>query len=1182
MGMQFHQNKWKSLYLFGVLTGLSLFSGQAFAQVNTVEFGKNRLQFKNFKWKYYQTTNFNTYFSEGGQPLGKFVCQLAEKELPGIEAFVEYGLQRRANIVIYNSYNDLEQSNIGLNLDWQTTGGITKLVNNKMVVYYNGDHNNLRIQIRQGLARILLDNILFGDDLGEFAANQALLDLPQWMTDGYVEYAGETWSPALDDELKSAMLSGRYKNFYQFAFEKPNLAGHAFWFYLAEKYKKENVTYFLYLARVYRNLNNASQRICKKKFKEVLKDFMTEEEDKYEKDIRGRRNFPKGTVSVVENINDHLDFFHFSPNPAPRSQTYAVVEFKHGKYSVVLHENFIYTKVLLKSGVRSDAEQLDPHYPLLAWDPKGTRLAVVYWKEGKVRLFVYDVMARYKRVVQDLTDFDQIQDMKYMLDNNTLLLSAVRGGQSDIYTYKIEQEKFEQVTNDVFDDQDPSFVAFPGKTGIIYSSNRPTARANSGDTVMPSNNHYNVFMVTNGLTGEAKQISQLTFLKYGNARFPTQYNGNHFTFVSDENGISNRYAGFFTTQRAGIDTIYKIGEEFLHNPDPAELDSTMRAQHKTEPDTVYAISITNDSSYIFPITNYESGLTETKSAGDNGQVSEVRKEGDLKFLYKLKVDDAALKKRNLNARMTDYRKRTVAESMVQNAAVLAPQQRTLPDTTRKQPGGDFFESEFDKDRGDSIRNIRRTVNPFATASRPEPKEEPILKKAKLFDYKLKFSVDNFSAGFNNDVLITSLQPFTGSLPINLSGADAFSGMLKASIFDLFEDIRFTGAIRLPFFSTGSGATSVEPQGATSFTPGSSSFFDGSGEWFARVDYLKKRWDMSLIYYRETEVGRYSDTTLGSSVGYSGDFDAKSYTNLWQGVFKYPFDKVKSIRLMPGIRTDKIVVRPDGVNGPIIDTIALQAPPQNKQTYALMRVEYVYDNTLMKATNIWNGMRYKIYFDMNAQLNTTKGSGEGKYMYNLGFDARHYLPIFRNLIWAVRLAGDFSFGNHKVVYYVGGTDGGLFPKASQTPQPATDAGYAFQSLGVNLRGFNQNVSNGNNDLIFNSEFRLPVFTTLFNKPINNAFLRNFQLIQFFDLGNAWAGSIKNLSRPVEQYVNDQQGPFTNVTVNIPAGGIGPFAGSYGFGARSTLLGYFLRLDVGWEMNTFFGSKPIAQVSMGVDF
>src|SRR5258708_24500401 len=100
--MQVPQNKLKSLYFFLVLAVLFSCSGRILAQVNTVEFGKNRLQFKKSKWKYYQTSNFNTYFSDGGQELGKFVFQLAEKELPGIEQFVEYGLQRRANIVVYN------------------------------------------------------------------------------------------------------------------------------------------------------------------------------------------------------------------------------------------------------------------------------------------------------------------------------------------------------------------------------------------------------------------------------------------------------------------------------------------------------------------------------------------------------------------------------------------------------------------------------------------------------------------------------------------------------------------------------------------------------------------------------------------------------------------------------------------------------------------------------------------------------------------------------------------------------------------------------------------------------------------------------------------------------------------------------------------------------------------------
>ena len=94
----------------------------------------------------------------------------------------------------------------------------------------------LRLRVREGIARVLVENILFGDDLGEFAANQALLDLPKWLTDGYIEYVAEQWSPKLDDDLKSALLSGDYTNFYQFAYEKPLLAGHAFWHYIGDKY----------------------------------------------------------------------------------------------------------------------------------------------------------------------------------------------------------------------------------------------------------------------------------------------------------------------------------------------------------------------------------------------------------------------------------------------------------------------------------------------------------------------------------------------------------------------------------------------------------------------------------------------------------------------------------------------------------------------------------------------------------------------------------------------------------------------------------------------------------------------------------------------------------------------------------------------------------------------------------
>ncbi len=1116
----------KVITLLAFLPAMFIFAGSpVHAQVNAVEFGKNRVQYQKFNWKFYQTDNFNTYFSQDGLALGKYVAQVAEQELAGLEEFVEYGLQRRANIVVYNNFDEFQQSNIGIGIDWQNTGGTTKLVNNKMLVFFDGNHANLLKQVREGIARILVDNVLFGDDLGEFAANQALLDLPKWLTDGFVSYAATRWSPELDNDLKSALLSGNYNNFYQLAFEKPLLAGHAFWYYFGNRYGESKTTYLLYLSRIYRNLNTASQKVAQKKFKEVLADFMTNESQKYFKDIRGRRIVPKGQLSVTEEINKK-DFIRFNANPVPRSFTYAVVEFKGGKYSVVLNENFVDRKVLLKFGARTREDERNPNYPILAWDGKGTRLAVLYSDEGKIKFFVYDVLNRVKFNKQEITQFDQVQDMKYMLDDNTLLFSAVKSGQSDLFVYKIDRQTVEQVTNDIYDDLDASFVAFPNKTGIIYSSNRPTATA-AGDDTASLSPHFNVFLVDNWNKSEFKQISKLTNVKFGNARYPSQYNTSHFTFVSDENGINNRYAGFFTTERAGLDTLVFIGDEVLRNPVQQDVDSLLKEWQKTDIDSIGFVSVTNDSSYVFPLTNYQSGLLETRTAGDNQQVSEVVKQGDYKFLYRLRVDENTLRRRNITARPTEFRKK-VQEERILSQATGAPQPSGT-DTTQKQ--ADFFQNEFMDDEPDSSR-----LGQVFEAQEIVP-EETVLSTAKLYEYRpRKFFTDYVVAGLNNTTfVINKYMPYTGgSGPIQPANGNDLNGLVRMGTSDLMEDFKIVGGFRL--------ATNLKDNDV---------FFEFTNQ--------RKRLDWGATYYRSSQ-----DVLLGTNVG---NLPGKLHSSYYLAKLKYPLDRVRSVRATIGPRYDRTVVLS-------LDPLTASVP-DFKKTYGQLSLEYVHDNTLNPTTNIWKGLRYKAFFDWFTQISDL-GTSDGRTLFNVGFDARHYLPIYRNIIWATRGAGDFSWGNQKVIYYLGGVDGWISPKFNNGVQPDPDIDYAYQALAVNLRGFSQNVANGNNAVVINSEIRVPVFSTFLNKPINNAFIRNFQIVQFFDLGAAWNGKYDKIERPGVVY------PGNPVSVKIKAGGIGPFAGGYGFGARSTLLGYFLRVDAAWEMNGFFKGKPMWYFALGVDF
>lgn len=56
----------------------------------------------------------------------------------------------------------------------------------------------------------------------------------------------------------------------------------------------------------------------------------------------------------------------------------------------------------------------------------------------------------------------------------------------------------------------------------------------------------------------------------------------------------------------------------------------------------------------------------------------------------------------------------------------------------------------------------------------------------------------------------------------------------------------------------------------------------------------------------------------------------------------------------------------------------------------------------------------------------------------------------------------------------------------------------------------------------------------------------------------------------------------VAVQLKNGVLGPFVGGYGFGARTTIGGYFLRLDAAWPATVFFKGKPILYLALGVDF
>ena len=160
----------------------------------------------------------------------------------------------------------------------------------------------------------------------------------------------------------------------------------------------------------------------------------------------------------------------------------------------------------------------------------------------------------------------------------------------------------------------------------------------------------------------------------------------------------------------------------------------------------------------------------------------------------------------------------------------------------------------------------------------------------------------------------------------------------------------------------------------------------------------------------------------------------------------------------------------------------------------LEMDYVYDGTIPIGLNLYAGLRAKAFMQYYEDMSAKEG------MYILGMDIRYYKRIHRELIWANRFSAGTSFGQEHVLYYMGGVDGWFSPNFSSVTGAAPGQNYVFQSIADPMRGFDQNVRNGTNFVLYNTELRFPIFHYLFNRPIKSDFINNFQIIAFGDVGN----------------------------------------------------------------------------------
>ena len=255
-------------------------------------------------------------------------------------------------------------------------------------------------------------------------------------------------------------------------------------------------------------------------------------------------------------------------------------------------------------------------------------------------------------------------------------------------------------------------------------------------------------------------------------------------------------------------------------------------------------------------------------------------------------------------------------------------------------------------------------------------------------------------------------------------------------------------------------------------------------------------------------------------------------------------------------------------------------------YAGAKAEFVYDKTQQIGLYSQTGLKGKVGFMHYQGLNNSSRSFSNFYL-----DIRNYQRIHKNIVLASRLYAGSFFGNNPQTYLVGGMDNWLFnefyrppsnrPEASpvRNPNGVENSNILFADF-VDLRGYDYDEIRGNKVITFTTELRIPVFSYLTRGNITSNFIRNFQLVGFYDIGSAW-----NQSAPWER-VNDQNtevintegSPFTIVLNNFN----NPWLQSYGAGLRTVLLNYYVKLDVARPIRNYEAEDLKFYVTLGYNF
>ncbi len=525
----------KNLSLYFLL--IFCLANVSFAQT----FGKNKVQYDDFKWSYIQTEHFDIYFYEGGKDLATFAAPIAEEQIKRITSILNWRMRKRTSLLVYNSHSDFQQTNVVLDYLAEGTGGFTELFKNRAVVPFDGNYYEFWHVIRHELLHVVINDMIYGGNIQSIISGRVKLRIPLWMNEGFAEYISMGWDTHADLIMRDVALNNEIPDIKNLDYYMAYKGGQSVYRYIADKYGIEKIGEIWLQMKSRGNFEKGVKAAIGMETKELTKKWQRWVRNLYWPDIADR----DGLDEIATKLTDHVElknYFNTSPAISPNGGTVAIMSDRKGYadiYLISATDGKVVKKVL--SGQKTpDLEELKWLNPRLSWSPDGENIALAV-KSGKTDALII-VDTKTKKIKRfTFENLEEIFSADWSPDGKSIAFIGLQNDCSDIYQYYLKEDKLEQLTSDRFSDFEPAWSPDGGK--IVFATQRGSTENEENYTLeiyLEKYNYHQTDLFIYDL--ETRNIERLTDTPW-NENCPVWANKqNTIFYTSDAEGISNLYS----------------------------------------------------------------------------------------------------------------------------------------------------------------------------------------------------------------------------------------------------------------------------------------------------------------------------------------------------------------------------------------------------------------------------------------------------------------------------------------------------------------------------------------------------------------------------------------------------------------------------------------------------------------